>query len=90
VEAALKGALGELVTMREREGKHLAKGSHQARERRPRQRSQNPRASAAAVKRYRQTLHERIQKAGVELTMDDERLTKEVIFFAIDQTSPKS
>jgi uncharacterized protein (TIGR00255 family) len=34
------------------------------------------------VKRYRQNLHERIARAGVELSLDDERLTKELIFFA--------
>jgi hypothetical protein len=82
VEAALKGALGELVTMREREGKHLAKDLIKrvkgVRDNVRRIRELQP----AAVMRYRQTLHERIQKAGVELTMDDERLTKEVIFFA--------
>jgi uncharacterized protein (TIGR00255 family) len=82
VEAALKDALGELVTMREREGKHLAKDLIKrvkgVRDNVRKIRQLQP----AAVKRYRQTLHERIQKAGVELTMDDERLTKEVIFFA--------
>ena len=36
----------------------------------------------AVVKRYRQSLHERIQRAGIDLPLDDERLVKEVIFFA--------
>jgi uncharacterized protein (TIGR00255 family) len=33
-------------------------------------------------KRYRQTLLDRIQRAGLEISLDDERLLKEVIFFA--------
>ena len=36
----------------------------------------------AVVKRYRQSLHDRIERAGIELSLDDERLVKEVIFFA--------
>lgn len=82
VETALKEALCELVKMREREGKHLAKdlikrvksvrdNVHKIRELQP-----------AATARYRQTLQDRIARAGVELPIDDERLTKEVIFFA--------
>jgi uncharacterized protein (TIGR00255 family) len=34
------------------------------------------------MKKYRQSLHERIERAGIEMSLDDERLTKEVIFFA--------
>jgi uncharacterized protein (TIGR00255 family) len=82
VEAALKGALGDLIRMREREGKHLAKdlikrlkvvrGSvRKIRQLQP-----------GIVKRYRQALHDRIERAGLEISLDDERLVKEVIFFA--------
>jgi len=82
VEAALKSALRELVKMREREGKHLAKDLiHRLktlREAVRKIRSLQP----GVVKRYRQNLHERILKAGVELPIEDERLLKEVIVFA--------
>jgi uncharacterized protein (TIGR00255 family) len=82
IESALKEALGDLVKMRELEGKHLAKDLIK--------RLKMVRESVRkigvlqpnVVKRYRQSLHERIQRAGVELPLDDERLTKEVIFFA--------
>jgi uncharacterized protein (TIGR00255 family) len=34
------------------------------------------------LKRYRQSLQERIHRAGIDLPIEDERLVKEVIFFA--------
>jgi len=82
VESALKEALADLVTMREREGKHLAKDLIR--------RLKTVRGCVRKIrllqpgvlKRHRQSLHERIQKAGLELPIDDERLVKEVIFFA--------
>ncbi|HYR59628.1 MAG TPA: YicC/YloC family endoribonuclease [Chthoniobacteraceae bacterium] len=82
VETALKEALGDLVKMREREGKHLAKDLIKRLKlvrtsvRKIRQ------LQPAVVKRYRQSLHDRIERAGIELPLDDERLVKEVIFFA--------
>jgi uncharacterized protein (TIGR00255 family) len=82
VEASLKEALHDLVKMREREGKHLAKDLIK--------RLKTVRSAVrkikllqpGVVKRYRQSLHERIQRAGVDIPIDDERLVKEVIFFA--------
>ena len=82
VESALKDALGDLVKMREREGKNLARdlikrlkivraAVREVRKLQP-----------AVVQRYRQTLHDRVQRAGIELPIDDERLVKEIIFFA--------
>lgn len=82
VEAALKEALGDLVKMREREGKHLAKDLIK-RLKLVRTSVRKIRAlQPAVVKRYRQALHDRIARAGVDLPLDDERLVKEVIFFA--------
>jgi len=82
VESALKEALADLVKMREREGKHLAKDLiHRlkiVRESVRKIRTLQP----GVLKRHRQSLYERIQKAGVDLPVDDERLVKEVIFFA--------
>lgn len=82
VESALKEALADLVKMREREGKHLAKDLiHRLKI--VRESVRNIRVLQPGVlKRHRQSLHERIQKAGIELQFDDERLVKEVIFFA--------
>lgn len=82
VEKALESALADLIEMREREGRHLAKDLIG--------RLKVVRKSVRAIKelhpavasKYRQSLHERIQRAGVDLPIDDERLTKEVIFFA--------
>ena len=82
VEIALKEALHDLVVMREREGKHLAKDLirrlkivrgciRQVRARQP-----------DVVKRYRELLHERIKRAGLDLAIDDDRLVKEVVVFA--------
>lgn len=82
IEAALKDALADLVKMREREGKHLAKDLIRrlkgVREAVRKIRQLQP----GVTKRYRQLLHERIERAGIELTLDDERLLKEVVFFA--------
>lgn len=82
VESALKQSLAELVKMREREGKHLAKDLVKRLKvvrdcvRKVRQ------LQPGVVKRYRQSLQERIQRAGIDLPLDDDRLVKEVIFFA--------
>lgn len=82
VEAALKEALADLVKMREREGKHLAKDLiHRLKVVRGSVRKIHQ-LQPGVLKRHRQSLHERIQRAGVELSFDDERLVKEVIFFA--------
>ena len=82
IEAALKEALRDLVQMREREGKHLAKDLIKrlklVRESLRKIRQLQP----GVVKRYRQSLRERIERAGVEVSLDDERLVKEIIFFA--------
>jgi len=82
IERALKEALGDLVKMREREGKHLAKDLiHRLKLLR-----ENVRKIRAlqpmVVKRYRTQLLERVAKAGLDLPIDDDRLMKEVVFFA--------
>jgi uncharacterized protein (TIGR00255 family) len=82
IESALKEALRELVKMREKEGKHLAKDLIQRLKsvrgcvRKIRQ------LQPAVVKRYRQALQERIARAGIEAPLEDERLVKEIVFFA--------
>jgi uncharacterized protein (TIGR00255 family) len=82
VERALATALGELVKMRQREGKHLAKDLiHRLKV--LRQEIKGIRALYPdVVKKYRSALLERIQKAGLDLPVDDERLLKEITIFA--------
>lgn len=82
VEIALKAALADLLRMREAEGRHLAKDLDKrlklVRDHVKKIRKFLP----GVVKRYRESLHERIQRAGLELAIDDERLVKEVVVFA--------
>lgn len=82
VEEALNRALGELIKMREREGKHLAKDLiHRlkvVRQSLKEVRKMHP----AIAEKYRAALLERIKKAGLDLDPNDERLLKEVAFFA--------
>jgi uncharacterized protein (TIGR00255 family) len=82
VQQALGTALGELIKMREREGKHLAKDLiHRLKT--LRQAIKEIRALYPdVVKKYRATLRERLEKAGLDLPFDDERLLKEVTIFA--------
>ena len=82
IEGALRQALDELVAMRAREGKHLADDL--------RARLDEMRARLAdirqrqpdAAQHYRQTLRERLQRAGIDLPVDDDRLSKEIVLFA--------
>lgn len=82
IEAALKEALKGLVEMREEEGKHLALDLVQ-RMKSVRDWLLNIRElQPNVVLKYRQNLLERVQKAGLELPIDDDRLAKEIVFFA--------
>ncbi len=83
VAKALKQALGSLVRMREREGRHLAHdlAAHIAVMRRCTERIRQQAPQAAEY--YRQQLVERIKNAGLATPApDDERLLKEVVLFA--------
>jgi uncharacterized protein (TIGR00255 family) len=82
VERALRAALAELIKMREREGKHLAKDLiHRLKA--VRKKLKEIRAlHPDVVKKYRVALLDRIQKAGLPVPSDDERIVKEITFFA--------
>ena len=82
VQRALTAALNELIQMREREGKHLAKDLiHRLKV--LRQEIKDIRALyPEVVKKYRNALMDRIQKAGLDLPVEDERLLKEITIFA--------
>ena len=82
IERALRAALAELIKMREREGKHLAKDLIQRLKGMRKQLKEIRGLHPDVVKKYRAVLLERIQKAGVPISADDERLMKEVTFFA--------
>ncbi len=82
IERALEQALGDLIKMREREGRHLARDlirrSHAIRDLLKEIRALHP----AVVKKFRNALNERIGKSGLIVGMDDERLAREVFLFA--------
>jgi uncharacterized protein (TIGR00255 family) len=82
IERALALALAELIKMREREGKHLAKDLIQRLKLIRKEIKQIRALYPDVVKKYRATLLDRIQKAGLEISTSDERLVKEVTFFA--------
>jgi uncharacterized protein (TIGR00255 family) len=82
IERALRAALNELIKMREREGKHLAKDLIRRLKAMRKQIKEIRGLHPDVVKKYRATLLERIQKAGLPIATDDERLVKEISFFA--------
>ena len=83
VETALSKALAALLKMRAREGAHLAKDlSHRISVMRGAVEQVRKNAPQVA-ERYRAALIERVKTAGLEdIKPDDERLMKEVVFFA--------
>lgn len=82
VEIALKAALADLLRMREAEGRHLAKDLEKRLKLVREHVKKIKKFLPGVVKRYRESLHERIKRAGLELAIDDERLVKEVVVFA--------
>jgi uncharacterized protein (TIGR00255 family) len=82
VDRALRAALADLIKMREREGKHLAKDLIHRLKAIRRQLKEIRSFHPDVVTRYRAVLLERIEKAGLPIASDDERLLKEILFFA--------
>jgi uncharacterized protein (TIGR00255 family) len=82
IDRALRGALSDLIKMREREGKHLAKDLIHRLKAIRRKLKEIHAFHPDVVKRYRAVLLDRIQKAGLPIVSDDERLLKEISFFA--------
>jgi uncharacterized protein (TIGR00255 family) len=82
IDRALRGALSDLIKMREREGKHLAKDLIHRLKAIRRKLKEIHAFHPDVVKRYRAVLVDRIQKAGLPIASDDERLLKEISFFA--------
>jgi len=82
VERALRAALADLIKMREREGKHLAKDLIRRLKAMRKQIKEIRAMHPDVVKKYRAALLERIEKAGLPISTDDDRLVKEISFFA--------
>jgi uncharacterized protein (TIGR00255 family) len=83
VEQSLKQALGSLVKMRKREGAYLAKDLTARATVMRKCAARVGKQAPKAAERYRQQLLERIISAGLEAPVpDDDRLLKEVVFFA--------
>lgn len=82
IERALRIALADLIHMREREGRHLAKDLIHRLKAMRKQLKEVRSLHPEVVKRYRTALLDRIQKAGLPIASDDDRLMKEISFFA--------
>ena len=82
LQRALEDALSDLIKMREREGKHLAKDLigrlKLIRQLLKEIRAQHP----EVVKKFRAALAERIDKAGLVSEGNDDRLSREIFLFA--------
>lgn len=82
LDRALKSALTDLIKMREREGKHLAKDLIHRLKNLRKNLKEIRALHPDVVKRYRTALLDRIEKAGVPVMQDDDRLLKEISIFA--------
>jgi len=82
IERALRAALTELIKMREREGKHLAKDLIRRLKAMRKQIKEIRGLHPEVVKKYRAALLERIHKAALPISTDDDRFVKEISFFA--------
>ena len=82
VEAALRKAIAGLVKMREKEGKFLANDLAQRLGFLQAGLDLVRKSAPEIVTRYRAQLHARVKDAGLDVPLDDERLVKEVVFFA--------
>jgi uncharacterized protein (TIGR00255 family) len=82
IDRALRAALADLIKMREREGRHLAKDLIHRLKAMRKDLKEIRALHPDVVKRYRASLLDRLQKAGLPIATDDERLLKEISFFA--------
>src|SRR5881275_1520780 len=82
IDRALRIALADLIKMREREGKHLAKDLIHRLKVIRRELKAVRALFPEVVKKYRATLFDRLHKAGVDVPLEDERVLKEITIFA--------
>lgn len=82
VQAALKTALDELLAMRAREGRHLAKDLIHRLKAVRHSLEEVRKLHPAVAEKYRAGLLERLKNAGFEFLPNDDRLLKEIALFA--------
>jgi uncharacterized protein (TIGR00255 family) len=82
VEGALDLALKQLLKMRAKEGSNIHKELLSRIRFIGRALSKVRKLQPRVAKRYRALLFERVQKIGLEINLDDDRLAKDVTFFA--------
>jgi len=82
VEEALKESLFKLLEMRSTEGAHLKSDMESRLATLKGLLQQISEQAPSVVKRYRDNLMKRLDAAGIELNLDDERLIKEIGLFA--------
>lgn len=82
VQQAVRAALGQLVAMREKEGAFLAQDLRVRIETLETLLGKITEHGTGVVARYRELLFSRLQQAGLELDLSDERVLKEVALFA--------
>jgi len=82
VETALRRALGQLIKMREKEGKFLATDLSKRLDILAAGVEHVRKAAPETLKRYRDQLHARVKESGLNVPIDDDRLMKEVVIFA--------
>ena len=82
LESALKQALAELIAMRAREGQHLALDLRARLDEMLTRIAEIRRRQPDVVEHHRRTLYERLQRAKLDVPLDDDRLLKELVLFA--------
>jgi uncharacterized protein (TIGR00255 family) len=82
LQRALDAALGDLIKMREREGRHLAKDLIRRLKAIRRLLKEIRAQYPEVVKKFRAALAERVEKAGLSLEQNDDRLSREIFLFA--------
>lgn len=82
IKTALDKALVMLVRMRSREGAHLQRDLTARLRTMRRSTGRIEQQAPRVAERYREQLIERIRQAGLDTSLEDERLLKEVVYFA--------
>lgn len=82
LKSALAQALGRLVAMREREGRHLSVALLKLLDGLERRRTVVAREAPKVAERYRAALRVRLERAGLDASADGDRLERELVLFA--------
>lgn len=82
IAGTLSEALDSLAQMRAAEGEAMAEDIRQRLEQMENWRTEISGLAVKSVEYYRETLMERLKKAGLELELEDERVLKEISIFA--------